>query len=704
MSFSNILSAFAIATTLVVACITLRRDGRSFVHRVLALGLALLALEAAVIGFAPTTGLPERIIFWQRVRFLIASFLPGLWVMFSLTFARSNFRENLWKQSWAVIVAFTLPILFATAFQAHFFAPEPVLTGAYGPIVRFGWSGYFFELAFLLSSVFILMNLEKTLRISAGRVRWQIKFVVLGVGSLFAARIYLSSQALLFHSIDPSALVFAAGALLVMDICMLRALWRTRGFDTDFYVSTTILYNSLTIVIVGLYLVGVGIVARLSLYLGVNKEVTFRFFYVFLVFLGLAALLLSDRLRRRLKRTVALHFRRPYYDYRKEWASFTESTTNVTDIVDLCNIVARMVARTFDALSVTVWLTNEADERVVMAGSTVFAEGKFRDLAEAEKVVSQLVRHASIEGVPIDHDYRTAGWKGEEGTSAEFFEETRIQHVIPLAAAGKVLGVITVGDPVGSDDRSFTGEDFDLLKTMANQAAANLYILMLGERLRKAKEMEAFQAMSTFFVHDLKNVASKLSLTMQNLPIHFDNAEFRADALKSFSQSLNKIDGMCNRLSALSQKLELKKAETDLNQIISTVVTEMGTAMGAKILFEPGRHSWANVDSEQFQKVLVNLLLNANEATANGGVIRIETRSRDKWIECTVTDDGCGISREFIKTSLFRPFQTTKSQGMGIGLYHSKSIIEAHNGKIEVESEEGKGTTFRVLLPTPIAR
>jgi putative PEP-CTERM system histidine kinase len=704
MNFSNILSVLAITTTLAVACLVIRRDPRSFVHRILTIGLALLALEAAVIGFAPIIGSPEGIIFWQRVRFLITSFLPGLWMVFSLAFARTNYWEILWKRLWTIVAAFILPILLTVAFQAHFFAPEPVLTGTDGLIIRFGWSGYLFQLVLLLSSVFILANLERTLRTSAGRVRWQIKFIVLGVGSLFATRIYFSSQALLFRSIDPSALVFVAGALLVMDVCLLRALWRSRGLNMDFYVSTTFLYNSFTILFVGLYLVGVGIVARLGLYFGITEGVTFRFFYVFLAFLGLAVLLLSDRLKRRLKRIVVRHLRRPYYDYRKEWAAFTENTANVTDIVDLCNVVARMVSKTLDTLSVTIWLTDETSERVVMAGSTVFAEGKFQELAKVDKIMFQLLHHASIEDSPIDHDYRTAGWQGEEEIPDEFFEETRIQHAIPLVAAGKVLGVMTIGDRVGRDDPFFTAEDFDLLKTIADQAAANLYNLMLGERLRKAKEMEAFQAMSAFFVHDLKNVASKLSLTMQNLPIHFDNPEFRADALKSFSQSLNKINSMCTRLSALSQKLKLKKMKTDLNQIISTVIAEMDTATGAGIIFEPGQLPRADVDSEQFQKVLINLLLNAKEATDGGGVIRVKTLGRDKWIECTVTDNGCGISQEFIENSLFRPFQTTKNRGMGIGLYHSKAVIETHGGKIEVESKEGKGTTFRVLLPVSRAK
>ena len=700
MTYYQIFSGIAAATTFFVAFTVLRRDPSSFVHRIAAIGLTIFAVEAVVLSLSPITGSAELVLFWQKISFFVASFIPGIWVVFSLAFARTNYEEILWKRLWFVVGTFLMPFLLTIVFRSFFFAPEPVVTGINGLVIRLGWSGYAFQLVFLLSSVFILMNLEKTLRTSAGRVRWQIKFVVIGVGSLFASRIYFSSQALLFHLIEPVNLVFNAGALIIMDLCLLRAFKRSPVLDVDFYVSTAFLYNSLTILFVGLYLIGVGVVARLGIYFEFAEGATFRFFYIFVAFLGLAIFLLSDRFRRKLKGILVRHFKRPYYDYRKEWAAFTESTANVTNIADLCSVVARVVSKTFDALSVTIWLTDEAGEGIVMAGSTVFAEGKFQKLREVEGIVFRVVQNSIAAGYPMDYDYWTdIGRKIGEG-SDNFYEQTRIQHIIPLSAAGKTLGVLTVGERVGRNDYFFTAEDFDLLKTMADQAAANIYNLMLGERLRKAREIEAFQEMSAFFVHDLKNVASKLSLTMQNLPTHFDNPEFRADAIRSFSQSLAKINGMCTRLSALSQRLELNKTPDDLNQVISEVVNEMETTIGNKtIKFEPRPLPRIRFDTEQFQKVLVNLLLNAREATADGGHIKVETVSRDKWVECSVTDNGCGISPEFIKNSLFRPFRTTKNQGMGIGLYHSKAIIEAHDGKIEVESEEGRGTVFRVLLP-----
>jgi hypothetical protein len=106
-----------------------------------------------------------------------------------------------------------------------------------------------------------------------------------------------------------------------------------------------------------------------------------------------------------------------------------------------------------------------------------------------------------------------------------------------------------------------------------------------------------------------------------------------------------------------------------------------------------------SLDPEQIRKVVTNLIMNANEALGNGGEILVTTNSRDGWVELEVSDNGCGMSEEIMEECLFKPFKTTKKQGMGIGLFHSKMIVEAHKGRIEVESEEGVGSTFRVLLP-----
>jgi len=156
---------------------------------------------------------------------------------------------------------------------------------------------------------------------------------------------------------------------------------------------------------------------------------------------------------------------------------------------------------------------------------------------------------------------------------------------------------------------------------------------------------------------------------------------------------------MCGRLSLLTRELELHRSEVDLNALVQATITELRTAFKATLTYVPSTLPKVRLDPEQIQKVLENLLLNAYEATGTHGEIRVETQQQDAWAVLTVQDTGCGMSQAFMEQALFRPFQTTKSQGLGIGLFHSRTIVDAHRGRIEVESEEGHGSTFRVLLP-----
>jgi hypothetical protein len=200
-------------------------------------------------------------------------------------------------------------------------------------------------------------------------------------------------------------------------------------------------------------------------------------------------------------------------------------------------------------------------------------------------------------------------------------------------------------------------------------------------------------------VHDLKNLASRLSLTMQNLPANFESPEFRADALRVIGTSLTKIDQMCGRLAMLKQNIELKLDQYDLNELVRSTLQEFKGSVRAEI--EPDLQPVPKVlmDSEQIHKVLTNLIMNASEAVNGNGVIHVSTIHEAGTVGFAVRDNGCGMSSEFIEKSLFRPFQTTKKKGLGIGLFHSRLIVEAHRGTVEVNSTVGTGTEFRVVLP-----
>ena len=665
------------------------RDRRSFVHRAFAFGMAVLSIEAGLAAAALVSDAPAARLLAERLRLVMTALLPGAWLRFSLSFARSDYPTFLRRWRPVIWAAFTVPLVLALAPGALVFAPPLLVDGRW--LLPLGAFGQLFHVAFLAAAVAILANLERTLRASTGSMRWFIKYMVLGVGGLFAARIFTSSQALLFRFVDTQLHRVESAALVVAALLIGVSLLRARLRDANVYVSHTVLYGSVTGVFVGVYLLAVGVLARVVSAFGGAQSLPAVTFVVFLALIGLAGLLLSDRLRQSVRGFVNRNFHRPQYDYRKEWAAFTRATSTLLDVKALCAAVAARVSETLRVPSATVWLLEQGESAggVALGGSTVYAEREAADWAKRHgAAMAALARERPG---PLDlHALPAAEAEGIE-------RATDTRYVVALAAGGEDVGFMVLGSR--PDGAALTLEDRDLLRTFADQAAGNILGLRLSDRLLKAKEMEAFQSLSAFFVHDLKNLASKLSLALQNLPAHYDDPEFRGDLLATIERSVAKINDMCRRLSPLSRTLELQRAPGDLSQVVGSALSGLNGSLRAEVVQELASAPAVAVDPEQMQKVVLNLVLNASDAVREGGHIRVATGQADRWAYLSVTDDGCGMSPEFMARSLFKPFRTTKGQGLGIGLFHSKTIVEAHRGRIEVESEVGRGTTFRVLLP-----
>jgi len=239
--------------------------------------------------------------------------------------------------------------------------------------------------------------------------------------------------------------------------------------------------------------------------------------------------------------------------------------------------------------------------------------------------------------------------------------EGRVKYVVPVNGAGRLVAILTVAQRVSNDPLS--AEDYELLRMIADQAGANILSLRLSERISEMKEMEALQVMSAFFMHDLKNLGARLSLVSQNLPVYHDNPEFRTDAIRTISQSVDKVNALCSRLLMLSQKLEVRPTRADLNELARATLASLDGHFRAQVTAELGELPPVPVDAEQFQKVLVNLLLNANDAVAEGGHIRVSTDIRDGWAEIAVSDDGCGCRPTLSRSASSGPSRPPRSRG-----------------------------------------
>jgi putative PEP-CTERM system histidine kinase len=684
------------ATALALAVLAKRRNAAEWAF---AGAMLALAFESICVARAVVPGLAASdVLQWQQWSLVAASALPGCWLLFSLCYARGNAGEFLARWRWPVGAAFVIPVGLALLFRAQLFVSVRIAGTGSPYSLALGWSGLALNLLLLASAILILTNLERTFRASVGTIRWRIKFMLMAVGLILLVRIFTASQALLFRGTYFSLEYLNSGAVVVAAALTLRSLFRAGKIDLDVYPSQAVLQGSATVLLAGIYLLVVGLSAKAVVIWG-GGDVFLQVSLLILVSLVvLVALLQSDRIRMRMGRFVSRNFQRPLYDYRMVWRKFTEGTTSQADQTELCRSLVKLVADVFQCLSVAIWIVDEKDESLVLAASTFLSQAKGRELAlsraEAREVIAYFLKHPEPADIETREDHFAVLLR--RAHPCEFpKKENRV--CLPMIARGQVIALIVLGDRVGG--AVFSTQDFDMLKCVGDHATANLLNVRFAQQLLQAKEMEAFQTMAAFFVHDLKNAASTLSLMLKNMPVHFDDPAFREDALRGVSKSVAHINHVIGRLGLLRHELKIRPVMSDLNEVVAQALAGLESEPGFSIVKELPQLPRVALDREQISKVITNLVLNAKEAMSGTGEMWLSTGQENGWVVLKVRDSGCGMAPEFIERSLFRPFQTTKKNGLGIGMFQSKMIVEVHGGRIAVASQPGAGTTFQVFLP-----
>jgi putative PEP-CTERM system histidine kinase len=685
-----------------VAFTVVWNERRSLVHLAFVTGMALLALENVFSGLSwEAAAVPEvqKMVQWQHWKMWTSSLLPGVWLFFALSYGRGNYREFLSRWKFLLLAAFIVPLGLVLAGDQTLIISASRTTSTSAWQLGLGSTGFYLFLLLLAGIVLVGINFEKTYRAAVGVMRWRIKFMILGLGVLFAARFCTSSQILLSHTIEARQQMIDAGALFVGCLLILRSLFRAGHFDLDVYPSHAVLQSSLTVLLAGIYLLAIGVFAKLVSFFNFDDDVIIKWFMFLVAAVLLTILLLSDRVRLRLSRFVSRHFQRPLYDYRTVWRRFTEATATCVNQMDLCEVAVKSVTDIFQALSVTIWLVEEQQAQLVFAASTFLTEAKAETLRPGKEELAEVLKAMNERREPVDIDVAKENWASVlKRCHPDEFRKGGSRVCVPMIVGEEIVGLMILGDRVSA--ASFTWQDFDLLKCIGDHIAAGLLNTRLSQKLLQTKELEAFQTMSAFFVHDLKNTANTLNLMLQNLPVHFDDPAFRADALRGVAKTVAHINGLISRLGSIRHELQIKPVESDLNELVAKSLAGWEEVAGINLKKDLAPLPKVLFDPEQMLKVTTNLIFNAREAvTSSAGVVQIQTSQSNGWAVLAISDNGCGMSQEFLNRSLFRPFQTTKKNGLGIGMFQSKMIVEAHKGKIEVESETGKGTTFRVFLP-----
>jgi putative PEP-CTERM system histidine kinase len=252
-----------------------------------------------------------------------------------------------------------------------------------------------------------------------------------------------------------------------------------------------------------------------------------------------------------------------------------------------------------------------------------------------------------------------------------------------------------------SSGRPYAEDDFDLIRALSSQAATQVKNLRLAGEVMAIRDMEVFSRTSAFVMHDLKNLTNSLSLVSQNAKDNLENIEFQKDAVRTIDTTVARMKRLIGKLSEVPEAVDAKRSATGVDSIVGAALKKLAftDAKAVEIKMDIPKLPDICVDPEAMEMVLINLIANAYDAISGKGEIRISASLNSTKVYIDISDTGRGMTREFVEKDLFRPFSTTKKGGLGIGLFQCRSIVEAHNGSIEVRSSEGKGTTFRVSLP-----
>jgi len=625
---------------------------------------------------------PEALAAWKRAALVAEACLPVFWMLFALTFARAGGWRGISRTSRLLalttlgfpLAAVALPI--PTIFYSPDFAEEKMLF--------LGSGGYPFYVALMAVLVLALFHLERTLVALPRPDRWRVKFEVMGVGVLLAVLMIYYSQALLYRSLDMN-LMPARSLSLTLGIGLMAFSRLRRGEAVRIRVSREIAYRSVVVLAVGCYLIGLGLFGAGMRYWQITENRAFFVALGALTGLALAALLLSERIRRRIRVSLHKNFYQRKYDYRDEWLQFTARLAEAKSREELERGILDFFAETFSLGGAALFLRDQESDRY-RCSSCFENEATALTMADDHPLMARMRDREWV----IDLDQEDPALL--EGDWARL-RQMGGSFLVPLRFDRGLEGFIALGRRIYQQEE-LTYEDFDLMKILAHQTIGVLLSRKLYAELVVANEMAAIGRVSTFVIHDLKNLVSGLAMVVDNARDYIDDPEFRGDMFETLENTVANMKGLIARLQNVKEKPLLALAATDLLEVAKTAAALSGNPeVAIEGISVP---VWG--DGAELQKVVLNLLHNAREASGPGGPVRVEVGRADMGF-VRVMDRGCGMTEEFVRTRLFKPFETTKRKGMGIGLYQCRQVIEGHGGRIEVKSAVGEGASFTVWLP-----
>lgn len=544
----------------------------------------------------------------------------------------------------------------------------------------------------MMQAVLGLVLVEQLFRNLPDDAQWSAKPISLGLAGTFVYDLYLFSQSVLFDGMDPDALSIRGLVHAALMPLLMLSTTRHRNWIGKIRVSQRAIFQSASVLIVGAYLLFIAAIGYYVRYFDSDWGRAVQLALVFLALVLLAAVVVSRSLRARLRVWLGKHFLRYRYDYREEWLRFTRTLSATTNPQEVGPCAIRGLADMLESPAGALWM-RKPEEQVLRNT----ANWNLPRVSEAEPVEGALLDFMRRTGWVVNLDeYKRKPQMYENLTLPSWLES--MPHawlLVPLWLGQDMLGFVLLVSPRTRMDVNW--EVTDLLKTAGRQAASYLAQMQATEALLEARKFEAFSRMSAFVVHDLKNIVTQLSLMMKNAKRLADNPEFQADMIMTVENSLERMRQLMLQLREGAAPAGAAVG-VDLGRIASAL-EESVRRRGRVLELDLSQPVATRGHEERMERVIGHLVNNALEATSSDRRVWLKIDRHGSHARVEVGDNGYGMSEAFIRDRLFKPFQTTKKTGMGIGAYESFQYVQELGGKVDVRSLEGEGTVVTLLLP-----
>jgi len=541
-------------------------------------------------------------------------------------------------------------------------------------------------------TVFALVLVEQLLRNVSPDSRWSIKPLCIGLGGAVLFDLYLYSDALLFNRIDADAFSIRGFVhALVVPLVAISTV-RSRDWRTRIVLSQRVALQSITLIAVGVYLLFMAAAGYYVRYFGGDWGRAFQLALLFAALLLLGMLTVSGSMRAKFRVLVGKHFFSYRYDYREEWLRFTSTLSSQDGFSEMGQHVVKGLADMVESPAGALWLKDPTARFFAQAACWNMPVSPATEDADS-KLCQFLVESGWVINL---EEYRSLPRRYDRlDLPAWLIEVPNAWLVVPLATGSEMIGFVVLATARTKIDVNW--EVNDLLKTAGRQAGAFLGQMQATEALLEVRKFDAFNRMSAFVVHDLKNIVAQLSLMLKNAERHRDNPEFQQDMLMTVEHSVERMRQLMMQLREGATPVDSPRG-IDLCDVIRRIQMakagqgrDLEVALTDKII--------AKGHEDRVERVIGHIVQNALDATESGGRVwvRLERQGAHAMVE--VGDTGHGMTPEFLRERLFKPFQTTKPAGMGIGAYESFQYVHELGGKVSVDSAINVGTQVSLLLP-----